>query len=48
MELLRESVIRQSPYGRADWRIIVSQESGRKLTPKPKGMPKKDAAGMKK
>jgi len=48
MELLQEGVNRQSPYGQADWRIIVSQELGLESTTRPQGRPKKDAANAKK
>jgi putative transposase len=48
MELMRESVNRQSPYGQADWRVTISQELGLESTLRPKGRPKKDAADAKK
>ncbi len=45
---MQESVIRQSPYGRAGWRIIVSQAWGRESTLRPKQRPKNNAADTKK
>ncbi len=48
MELVRESVNRQSPYGQADWRVTISQELGLESTLRPKGRPKKDVASTKK
>jgi putative transposase len=48
MELMRESVNRQSPYGQADWRVTISQELGLESTLRPKGRPKKDVVSTKK
>ncbi len=45
---MQDSVIRQSPYGRAGWRIIVSQAWGRESTLRPKRRPKNNAADTKK
>ncbi|KAF0145271.1 MAG: hypothetical protein FD156_1102 [Nitrospirae bacterium] len=42
LERVRQSVVRQSPYGKPDWQTKVCKELGLESTLNPKGRPKKE------
>jgi putative transposase len=42
LERLRQSVIRQSPYGNESWQLRVSQDLGLESTIRPRGRPRKN------
>jgi len=43
LERLRESIKRQSPYGRSVWQIQLSKKLGLESTLRPRGRPRKKA-----
>jgi len=42
IEKVRQSVIRQSPYGNSEWQMKVCKELGLESTLNPKGRPRKE------
>jgi len=48
LEKLRQSVNRQSPYGKLEWQMRVSEELGLESTLRPRGKPKKRKGSDKK